>query len=117
MLGRAGGNGNANVHLLNRQIAGGTTWVISAEQAVRHPLRLHEEPGGKTPYGQGDPSLLTENGITNGVPTDPSIVRDLNAQSVSGFTQFGAQPSSPQFQNPTIYNPKANFTWVRGATR
>jgi hypothetical protein len=23
-------------------------------------------------------------------------------------------PASPQFQNPTIYNPKANFTYVRG---
>ncbi len=70
--------------------------------------------GAKTPYGQGDSSLLTENGITNGIPTDPTIVRDLNAQSVNGFTQFGAQPSSPQFQNPTIYNPKTNFTFVHG---
>ena len=66
------------------------------------------------PYGQGDPSLLAENGVTNGIPTDPSLVRGLNAQSVNGFTQFGAQPSSPQFQNPTIYNPKANFTLIKG---
>ena len=33
---------------------------------------------------------------------------------MTGFTQFGAQSSSPQFQNPTLYDPKANFTWVRG---
>jgi hypothetical protein len=33
---------------------------------------------------------------------------------VTGFSQFGAQPSNPQFQNPTIYNPKANFTWIKG---
>ena len=115
VLGRAGGNGNANVHLLNRQIAGGTTWVISSNKLFDIRFAYTKNQGAKTPYGQGDPSLLTENGITNGVPTDPSIVRDLNAQQVSGgFTQFGAQPSSPQFQNPTIYNPKANFTWVRG---
>ena len=44
----------------------------------------------------------------------PASFATLNAQSVSGFTQFGAQPSSPQFQNPTVYNPKANFTWVHG---
>ncbi len=37
----------------------------------------------------------------------------LNAQSVTGFSQFGAQSSNPQFQNPTIYNPKANFTWIK----
>ena len=115
VLGRAGGNGNSNVHLLNRQIAGGVTWVVSANKLFDVRFAYTKNQGAKTPYGQGDPSLLAENGITNGVPTDPSIVRDLNAQSVSGgFTQFGAQPSSPQFQNPTIYNPKGNFTWVRG---
>jgi hypothetical protein len=32
---------------------------------------------------------------------------------VTGYSQFGAQPSNPQFQNPTIYNPKANFTWIK----
>ncbi|WP_229739442.1 TonB-dependent receptor [Edaphobacter dinghuensis] len=114
VLGRAGGNGNSNVHLLNRQIAGGTTWVISPTKLLDIRFAYTKNEGAKTPYGQGDPSLLAENGITNGVPTDKSIVRDLNAQSVSGFTQFGAQSSSPQFQNPTIYNPKGNFTWVRG---
>ncbi|MEO6817901.1 MAG: carboxypeptidase regulatory-like domain-containing protein [Edaphobacter sp.] len=114
VLGRAGGNGNSNVHLLNRQIAGGTTWIISPTKLLDIRFAYTKNEGGKSPYGQGDPSLLTENGITNGVPTDKNIVRDLNAQSVSGFTQFGAQSSSPQFQNPTVYNPKANFTWVRG---
>ena len=112
VLGRAGGNGNANVHLLNRQIAGGVTWVMSANKLLDIRFAYTKNEGAKTPYGQGNSSLLSENGITNGVPTDPSIVRDLNAQSVSGFTQFGAQPSSPQFQNPTIYNPKGNFNWV-----
>ncbi len=112
--GRAGGNANANVNIANKQIAGGTTWVISADKLLDIRFAWTKNLGGKVPFGQGDPSLLTENGITNGIPTDPSLVRDLNAQSVNGFTQFGAQPSSPQFQNPTIYNPKANFTWVKG---
>ncbi|WP_213805557.1 TonB-dependent receptor [Granulicella sp. dw_53] len=114
VLGRAGGNANANVKLLNRQIAGGTTWVISPNKLLDIRFAYTTNQGAKTPFGQGDPSLLTENGITNGIPTDPSIVRDLNAQSISGFTQLGAQPSSPQFQNPVIYDPKANYTWVRG---
>ena len=114
VLGRSGGNGNSNVHLLNRQIAGGVTWVVSSNKLFDIRFAYTKNEGAKTPYGQGDSSLLTENGITNGVPTDKNIVRDLNAQNVSGFTQFGAQPSSPQFQNPTIYDPKGNFTWVRG---
>lgn len=112
VLGRAGGNGNANVHILNRQIAGGVTWVMSANKLLDIRFAYTKNEGAKTPYGQGNSSLLTENGITNGIPTDKSIVRDLNAQNVSGYAQFGAQSSSPQFQNPTIYNPKGNFNWV-----
>ena len=114
ILGPAGGNANSNVHLMNRQVAGSVTWVIAADKLLDVRFAYTENVGGKTPYGQGQTSLLTSNGITNGVPTDPSIVRSLNAQSVSGFTQFGAQSSSPQFQNPTIYDPKVNYTWIHG---
>lgn len=112
--GRAGGNANGNTHILNKQIAGGVTWVISGSKLLDIRFAWTKNEGGKTPIGQGDSSLLTENGITIGIPTDPSLVRDLNVQNISSFSQFGAQPSSPQFQNPTIYNPKANFTWVKG---
>ncbi len=114
VTGRAGGNANSNVNVKNKQIAGGATWIISANKLFDIRMAWTQNLGAKFPFGQGHSSLLTENGITDGLPTDPTIVRDLNAQSVSGFTQFGAQSSSPQFQNPTIYNPKANFTYVRG---
>ena len=114
ILGRAGGNANANVKLLNRQIVGGVTRVLSSTSLLDVRFMYSLNQGGKTPYGVGDSSLLTENGITNGIPTDPSIVRDLNAQAITGFAQFGAQPSSPQFQNPTVWNPKVNYTFVHG---
>jgi hypothetical protein len=114
VTGRAGGNANSNVNIRNKQLAGGVTYVISPNKLVDFRMAWTQNYGAKTPYGQGDSSLLTENGITDGIPTDPFLKRDLNAQSVSGFTQFGAQPASPQFQNPTIYDPKANFTYVRG---
>ena len=29
-------------------------------------------------------------------------------------TQFGTQPASPQFQNPSVINPKVNYTLVHG---
>jgi hypothetical protein len=112
--GRAGGNSNGNVNIQNRNIAGGATWTISANKLLDIRFGWSRNLGGKFPIGQGQPSLLVENGITDGLPTDPLVVRSLNAQSVTGFSQFGAQPSNPQFQNPTIYNPKANFTWIKG---
>ena len=114
VTGRAGGNANANVNIKNRQFAGGFTWIVTPTSLFDVRFAYTQNEGGKVPYGQGNPSLLAENGITNGIPTDKALVRDLNAQSVNGFTQFGAQPSSPQFQNPTIYNPKVNYTRVMG---
>ncbi|QHS53213.1 carboxypeptidase regulatory-like domain-containing protein [Edaphobacter sp. 12200R-103] len=112
--GRAGGNSNGNVNIQNRNIAGGATWTISANKLLDIRFGWSRNLGGKFPIGQGQSSMLVENGITDGLPTDPLVVRSLNAQSVTGFSQFGAQSSNPQFQNPTIYNPKANFTWIKG---
>lgn len=113
IAGRAGGNSNGNVSILNRNIAGGVTWTISANKLLDLRFGWSKNLGGKFPIGQGQPSLLVENGITDGLPTDPNVVRSLNQQSVTGYAQFGAQSSNPQFQNPTIYNPKANFTWIK----
>jgi hypothetical protein len=111
--GRAGGNSNGNVNIQNRNIAGGMTWTVSANKLLDVRFGWTRNLGGKFPIGQGQSSLLVENGITDGLPTDPLVVRSLNAQIVTGYSQFGAQPSNPQFQNPTIYNPKANFTWIK----
>ncbi len=111
--GRAGGNSNGNVNIQNRNIVGGATWTISANKLLDIRFGWSRNLGGKFPIGQGQTSLLVENGITDGLPTDPLVVRSLNAQSVTGYSQFGAQSSNPQFQNPTIYNPKANFTWIK----
>jgi len=111
--GPAGGNSNGNVNIQNRNIAGGATWTISANKLLDIRFGWSRNLGGKFPIGQGQPSLLVANGITDGLPTDPLVVRTLNAQSVTGYSQFGAQSSNPQFQNPTIYNPKANFTWIK----
>ncbi|HEX3569947.1 MAG TPA: TonB-dependent receptor [Acidobacteriaceae bacterium] len=112
--GLAGGNANSNVHIYNRQIALGTTYIITPTSLIDFRIGIGHNEGGKSPYGLGTTSLLTSNGITNGIPTDPIIVRALNAQSVTGFSQFGTQPASPQFQNPSVLNPKANFSLVRG---
>ncbi len=112
--GIAGGNSNGNVQISNRNIAGGVTWTISDTKLLDVRFGWSQNRGGKFPVGVGQTSLLTQNGITSGLPTDPTIVRSLNAQSVTGYSQFGAQSSNPQFQNPTIYNPKVNYTWIVG---
>lgn len=111
--GRAGGNSNGNVNIKNKNVAGGVTWTIAANKLLDARFGWSKNEGGKFPIGEGESSMLVENGITDGLPTDPLVVRALNAQSVTGYSQFGAQSSNPQFQNPTIFNPKVNFTWIK----
>ncbi|MDB5387784.1 MAG: TonB-dependent receptor plug, partial [Planctomycetaceae bacterium] len=112
--GPAGGNANTNVHIYNRQIAFGTTYIITPSSLIDFRMGIGTNQGAKAPYGVGTPGLLAAAGITDGLPTDPLIVRSLNAQSVTGFSQFGTQPASPQFQNPSVINPKVNYTLVHG---
>ncbi len=112
--GDAGGNNNGNVLISNKNIAMGLTYTISNTSILDARFGIGYNKGGKSPIGAGQASLLTQAGITNGLPTDPSIVRPLNGQSVSGFSSFGDQTSNPQFQNPTVFNPKLNYTLLKG---
>jgi len=112
--GAAGGNNNGNVLISNKNIAMGVTYSITPTSILDARFGIGYNQGGKSPIGIGQPSLLTQAGITNGLPTDPSIVRPLNAQSLASFSQLGDQGSNPQFQNPTVYNPKANYTLIKG---
>jgi len=111
--GKAGGNANSNVYIKNRQVEGGATWIISQNKLLDFRFAWTDNKGGKTPYQAGQPSLLAQFNIP-GLPTDPALIRPLNAQSITGFTQLGDQSSNPQFQWPMIFNPKINYTWVRG---
>ena len=112
--GAAGGNNNGNVAIQNKNIAMGVTYTISPSSILDARFGIGYNKGGKSPIGAGGMSLLTQAGITDGLPTDPTIVRPLNAQSLNGFSQLGDQGSNPQFQNPTVYNPKVNYTLLKG---
>jgi len=109
--GPAGGNSNGFVRIFNRQIAGGATHTFSQNSILDARFAYTHTDGGKSPYGANLPSLMA--GIP-GLPTDPTVVRSLNVQSVNTYSQFGNQGSNPQFQNPSVYNPKVNFTHIVG---
>jgi hypothetical protein len=109
--GPAGGNSNGNVLIFNQQAAGGVTHAFNQNAILDARFGWTLTNGGKSPYGANLPSL--EAGIP-GLPTSPTVVRSLNVQSVNTFSQFGNQGSNPQFQNPTVYDPKVNFTLLRG---
>lgn len=112
--GAAGGNNNGNVYVLNRDVAAGVTYLLTPRSVLDARIGIGFNRGGKSPIGVGQASLLTQAGITDGIPTDPTIVRPLNGQVVTGITQLGAQTSNPQFQNPFVIDPKVNFTHLIG---
>ena len=69
--------------------------------------------GGKFPLFLGGPSMQTLYGVP-GLPTASYLTGGLNTQNISGFSQFGRQATNPQFQNPTTWDPKINYSWMSG---
>ena len=113
LTGPAGGNGNGTIHDYNKQIAAGYTFLFNQNSILDARVGFTWTQGGKSPYGLGQSSLMVQAGIP-GLPTDPIVARSLSAESISNFSQFGAQTSNPQFQNPFVINPKLNYTMIKG---
>jgi hypothetical protein len=57
--------------------------------------------------------MLEAYGIS-GLPTDPRFAGGLTEQGVTGWTTWGRQNSNPQFQDPSVLNPRVNYSWVKG---
>src|SRR5262249_54373952 len=65
--------------------------------------------GGKNPPALGsDPSGIP------GLPTDPRISGGIPSQAITGYAAFGRQATNPQWQYPTVYNPKLNYSLLLG---
>jgi hypothetical protein len=111
--GPSGGAGNGYIHAIQQQAAIGYTWTVTPTQLFEARFGFTHVLGGKVPPYLGGPSMQDLYGIP-GLPTSPSLTGGLNTQSVSGFSQFGRQATNPQFQNPTSFNPKFTYSWVRG---
>jgi Carboxypeptidase regulatory-like domain/TonB dependent receptor len=52
-------------------------------------------------------------GLRN-VPSDPAIVGGVPKVNIQGFDAVGRHTSTPQFQTPRSWNPRATFSWSRG---
>lgn len=111
--GQAGGGGNGTIHAYNRQVAAGVTHTFNQNSILDGRIGFTWTQGGKTPYLAGQQSLNTQAGIP-GLPSDPSVIRALSSENVTGFTSWGAQGSNPQFQNPFVVDPKINYSILKG---
>jgi hypothetical protein len=111
--GPSGGGGNGYIRAIQQQAAIGYTWSVTPSQLFDARFGFTHVLAGKAPPYLGGPSMQDLYGIP-GLPTSPNLTGGLNTQSISGFSGFGRQATNPQFQNPTSFNPKLSYSWVKG---
>jgi hypothetical protein len=112
-VGLAGGNGNGFQKVPLTSLAGGLTWTIDQNSILETRLGFSSSQAGKDPPLIGGPSLLDLFGIP-GLPTDKRYTGGISTEALIGYTAFGRQATSPQFQHPTLWNPKTNYTHIVG---
>ena len=110
----SGGAGNGNIYARNRQAVFGMTWVPGGRSLFEARFGYSWTQAGKNPEALGTDSALSQFGLP-GLPDDPRISGGLPTILVTGYSDLGRQATNPQWQYPTVYNPKVNYTWTTGA--
>ena len=106
----SGGGGNGNIYTRNKQLVLGTTFIASERSLLEVRFGWSNTEGGKNPPALG----ASDNFGISGLPTDARIAGGLPTQSISGYSAFGRQATNPQWQFPTVWNPKINYSWLMG---
>ena len=110
----SGGAGNGAIYAKNRQGVLGSTWTPSGRSLLEVRFGYSWTQAGKNPPALGTPSAQDQFGLP-GLPSDPRISGGLPTILITGYSDLGRQATNPQWQYPTVYNPKVNYTWTRGA--
>jgi carboxypeptidase family protein/TonB-dependent receptor-like protein len=110
----SGGAGNGHIYARNRQLVLGATWIPSGQSLLEARFGYSWTQAGKNPPALGSESASAQFGIP-GLPDDPRIAGGLPTHLITGYSDLGRQATNPQWQYPTVYNPKVNYTWTRSA--
>src|SRR3954451_19584346 len=106
----SGGGGNGNIYTRNKQLVLGSTYIPTDRSVLEMRFGWSNTQGGKNPPALGSSDSF---GIA-GLPTDVRIAGGLPSQSITGYSAFGRQATNPQWQYPTVWNPKINYSWLMG---
>jgi hypothetical protein len=114
--GPSGGDANGFIHAIQQQAAIGYTWIVTPSSLLDLRFGFDHVLGGKAPPNIGGASLLSLFGI-QGLPTAPNIAGGFNSQVIGNFSNptVGRQSTNPQFQNPTSFEPKLNYSMIKGS--
>ena len=110
----SGGAGNGHIYARNRQLVLGSTWVPTTTSLLEVRFGYSWTEAGKDPPALGTDSAFDAFGLP-GLPTDSRIAGGLPTQLITGYSDLGRQATNPQWQYPTVYNPKVNYTWTTKA--
>ena len=105
----SGGGGNGVQYVRNRQLATGLTFLQSDTSLWEFRFAYSRAQGGKNPPALGSPSAQEAYGI-GGLPADPRVSGGLPTQFITGYSDLGRQNTNPQWQFPTVFTPKLNYT-------
>ena len=116
LSGPSGGDGNSYIHAIDQQAAVGYDWTVTPSSILDARLSWTHVLAGKTPAYIGSESLSDMGFDFPGLPTASWLTGGFNTQTVGGFSNptFGRQTSNPQFQNPTSFGPKLNYSRTMG---
>ncbi|MFY9854864.1 MAG: TonB-dependent receptor [Terracidiphilus sp.] len=104
-------NGEILIH--DRQVSLGYNHLMGDNKVVDARLALSGTDAGKWTYAIGSSTFPA--GSIPGLPTIAGVSGGLPSMAISGgFTSFGRQSTNPQWQNPSVLNPKVNYSWVKG---
>ena len=110
----SGGAGNGHIYARNRQFVLGSTWTPTTRSLLEARFGYSWTQAGKNPPALGSQSAFDQFGLP-GLPADGRIAGGLPTQVITGYSDLGRQATNPQWQYPTVYNPKINYTWAAGA--
>ena len=113
--GPSGGAGNAETYVTNKQFSSGVTYMPGGSSLLEMRFGWSNTKAGKNPFAlyEGQPPAEVAYGIT-GLPSDPRVAAGLPTQLITGYSDLGRQATNPQWQYPTVFNPKVNYTWLQG---
>ncbi len=102
---------NGKIRILDQQVALGYTHLFGSNKVLDARVGLSRTKAGKFTLSIGQTTFTIP-----GLQTVPAgIAGGLPQVAISGgFTTFGRQTTNPQWQDPSLLDPKANFTWIKG---
>lgn len=113
ITGPSGGDSNGFTYAMNQALASGLTYTATSRDLIEFRFGVSRTQAGKNPIGLGENTMQTYYGIS-GLPSDPRVAGGLTSQVFNGITTLGKQATNPQWQWPTVWNPKVNYARFLG---